>query len=101
VELLELPACENGVDLAALLDELGRRQYTYLLVEGGAEVLTSFIESGLVDELLVFISPQAIGDVAADRLPPSFDIARLGERISLPDPTEIRVGSDMLLNYCL
>jgi diaminohydroxyphosphoribosylaminopyrimidine deaminase/5-amino-6-(5-phosphoribosylamino)uracil reductase len=99
-ELLELPACDAGVDIAALLDELGRRQYTYLLVEGGAKVLSSFIESGLADELLVFISPQAAGGEGTGPRLPAFDIAELAVRLALGEPTETRVGSDMLLNYC-
>jgi len=99
-ELLELPACDAGVDIAALLDELGRRQFTCLLVEGGARVLSSFIESGLADELLVFVSPRTVGAQAASQTLPAFDIAKLAGRLSLPEPTETRVGSDMLLNYC-
>ena len=98
-ELLELPACDAGVDIAALLDELGRRQFTYLLVEGGARVLSSFIESGLADELLVFVSPQAAGGEGTAPKLPTFDIAELAGRLALPEPTETRVGSDTLLNY--
>jgi len=100
-ELLELPARDAGVDIAALLDELGRRQYTNLLVEGGAGVLSSFIDSGLADELLVFVSPQTAGHQAASQALPVFDIAKLAGRLSLPDATETRVGSDTLLNYFL
>jgi len=97
VEMLKLPGRGGRVDLEALLDELGRREYTYLLVEGGPGVLASFIESGLADELMVFVSPQTARDVTL----PSFDIAKLGERFSLPVPTETRTGLDTLLNYRL
>ncbi len=97
VEMLKLPGRDGRVDLEALLDELGRREYTYLLVEGGPGVLASFIESGLADELMVFVSPQTAGDLTL----PNFDIAKLGERIALPAPIETRIGCDTLLNYCL
>ena len=60
-EVLTLPAAETGVDLPSLLDDLGRRGWIYLLVEGGAEVLRSFIEAHLADELLVFIAPKTVG----------------------------------------
>ncbi|MCP4378922.1 MAG: bifunctional diaminohydroxyphosphoribosylaminopyrimidine deaminase/5-amino-6-(5-phosphoribosylamino)uracil reductase RibD, partial [bacterium] len=99
-ELLGLPAGDGGVDLPSLLDELGRRQYTYLLVEGGPRVLSSFVESGLADELLVFVSPQAAGDQGDCQKLPTFDITELAKRLSLPDPTETPIGSDRLLNYC-
>ncbi len=71
-ELLELPAGAGGVDLAALLDELGRREHTRLLVEGGARVLQSFIGGGLADELRVYVSVEEAG--AVEGLP-RFDIA--------------------------
>src|SRR5262249_13954729 len=38
-EVLRLPAAGGRVSIAALLNELGRRRMTNLLVEGGAEVL--------------------------------------------------------------
>jgi diaminohydroxyphosphoribosylaminopyrimidine deaminase / 5-amino-6-(5-phosphoribosylamino)uracil reductase len=100
VELLELPACQGGVDIAALLDELGRRQYTYLLVEGGVGVMSSFIELDLADELIVFVSPHIAQTSEECHTLPQFDIARLAERISLGAATETPSGSDILLNYC-
>src|SRR5262245_52005653 len=42
-EILTLPAVEKRVSIAALLAELGRRQMTNVLIEGGAEVLGSFL----------------------------------------------------------
>lgn len=59
--ILELPAGSGGVSLAALLDELGERGWTNLLVEGGPKVLASFLRQGLADELDVFISPDYAG----------------------------------------
>ena len=100
-EVLELRARDGSVDIAALLDELGRRQYTRLLVEGGARVLSSFIESRLADELLVFVSPQTAPAQATSPKLPAFDIAELAGRLSLPDATETPIGSDILLSYRL
>jgi len=97
VELIELPAAGAGLDLEALLDELGRRQWTYLLVEGGPKVLGSFIYSHLADELLVFVSPRTArpsGDPLA-----AFDIAELAKRLELGAPTETPSGRDVLLRY--
>jgi diaminohydroxyphosphoribosylaminopyrimidine deaminase / 5-amino-6-(5-phosphoribosylamino)uracil reductase len=41
-----------------LLDELGRRRMTNLLVEGGAQVLGSLFDAELIDEVHVFVSPR-------------------------------------------
>ena len=45
------------VPLTPLLAELGRRQMTNLLVEGGGRVLGSFLDEGHVDEVDVYIAP--------------------------------------------
>ena len=56
LELLPLDATPQGLDLPALLRDLGRRQWTYLLVEGGASILKSFISRQLADEIVIFRS---------------------------------------------
>ncbi|MCI4335490.1 MAG: dihydrofolate reductase family protein [Thermoplasmata archaeon] len=58
-------AGSDQVDLTALLAHLSQRGVRRLLVEGGARVLASFLGSGLVDELTVFIAPMIIGDRSA------------------------------------
>ncbi len=54
-EVLHLP------DLPALLNEMGRRRMTNVLVEGGSEVLGSFRDVGEIDEVHVFIAPRLAG----------------------------------------
>ena len=99
VELLELPAAEGRLHLPALLDELGRRGWTYLLVEGGPTVLEGFIDSDLTDELLVFVSPPK--DVPAPETLRRFDIAELRRRRQLGEPQLSRIGDDTLLRFVL
>jgi diaminohydroxyphosphoribosylaminopyrimidine deaminase / 5-amino-6-(5-phosphoribosylamino)uracil reductase len=65
-EILPLPTDADGhPDVSALLDELGRRRWTNLLVEGGSAVLGSFFDQGAVDEVHVFVAPKLIGGVDA------------------------------------
>jgi 2,5-diamino-6-(ribosylamino)-4(3H)-pyrimidinone 5'-phosphate reductase len=52
---------KDRVDLPRLLDELDRRGVKALLVEGGGEVIHSFIAGGLVDDLYLFIGDLVIG----------------------------------------
>jgi diaminohydroxyphosphoribosylaminopyrimidine deaminase/5-amino-6-(5-phosphoribosylamino)uracil reductase len=57
-EVAVLPAMAPGrVDIGALLDDLGRRGMTNVLVEGGGQVLGSFFDAGEVDEVDVFLAP--------------------------------------------
>ncbi|MDP7162182.1 MAG: bifunctional diaminohydroxyphosphoribosylaminopyrimidine deaminase/5-amino-6-(5-phosphoribosylamino)uracil reductase RibD [Phycisphaerae bacterium] len=99
VELLELPAAAAGVDIEALLDELGRRQWTYLLVEGGPRVLGSFVYGHLADELLAFVSNVELGRAPAAAV--RFDIAEVRERLGLHSGAETQFGPDVLLRYVL
>jgi 2,5-diamino-6-(ribosylamino)-4(3H)-pyrimidinone 5'-phosphate reductase len=53
------------VDLPALLAELSRRGVERLLVEGGSEVIASFLRAGLVDRFTVYLAPVVIGGSTA------------------------------------
>jgi len=58
-----VPVTLDGLlSLTAVLNLLGQAQVTSLLVEGGSRVHGSFLESGLVDQLLLFMAPTVIGD---------------------------------------
>ena len=60
----------NGDSPADYLKELYRRGVTSLMVEGGSELLNSFIKSGLWDEIRVEISPMRLSEgVPAPVLP--------------------------------
>ena len=102
-EVLTLPrtTSRGGVDLSALLKELGRRQWTYLLVEGGRNVHSEFLAQGLADELLVFIAPKIIG--GSESIGPLnwADIDGIDEAFSLPRPHVEQIDDDVLLRYVL
>ena len=60
--ILTLPADEEGrVGLAALLASLGAEGIGSLMVEGGARILTSFLEGGLADYAVITIAPVFLG----------------------------------------
>lgn len=60
--VLRLP-CDGaeGISLTALLNALGRRGIRGLMVEGGAQVITSFLRRRLVDHLAVTVAPMFVG----------------------------------------
>ena len=100
-EVLALPAAPGGVDLAALLDELGRRRWTCLLVEGGGGVLGSFIGQGLADELLVFVAPRLVGGTRSPGPVDWGDVEAIEQAMALPAPRVEQIGPDVLLRYVL
>jgi len=57
-----------GVDLDQVLDALGKRGITSLLVEGGPTLHREFIQAGLVDEVVLFTAPRE-ADAAVRKRP--------------------------------
>lgn len=62
VQVLRVGSGDSGVDVSSLLEELGRRRISSVLVEGGARVLGSFLEGGFADEFHFFYAPKILGD---------------------------------------
>lgn len=60
-EVIGLPAPNGQIDLTALIDELGRRQLNEIHVEAGARLNAALLQTGLVDELLVYQAPTLLG----------------------------------------
>jgi diaminohydroxyphosphoribosylaminopyrimidine deaminase/5-amino-6-(5-phosphoribosylamino)uracil reductase len=74
--------------LAELLDNLGRRRMTNVLVEGGAQVLGSLFDAGEIDEVHVFIAPKLIG---GENAPSALGGRGLAEMASAVGLEEVRV----------
>jgi 5-amino-6-(5-phosphoribosylamino)uracil reductase len=55
------------LDFATMLDDLGGRGISRLMVEGGASVHTQFLAAGLADEIQLAVAPFFVGDSAARR----------------------------------
>lgn len=64
-EVLTLSGGGAIVSVTGLLDELGRRGMTNLLVEGGGRILGAFADAGEIDEVDAFIAPILVGGPAA------------------------------------
>jgi diaminohydroxyphosphoribosylaminopyrimidine deaminase/5-amino-6-(5-phosphoribosylamino)uracil reductase len=60
-EVLPFAASTHFERLLQLLDELGRRRLTNVLVEGGSRILGTLFDADQIDEAHVFISPKLIG----------------------------------------
>jgi diaminohydroxyphosphoribosylaminopyrimidine deaminase/5-amino-6-(5-phosphoribosylamino)uracil reductase len=95
-EVMRLPGHAGRVELGALLDELGRRGLTTLLVEGGGEVHGAFVDAGLADELALFVAFKLVGagGVPLLGLPGS---PRMADALRLGGVSTRRLGEDLLV----
>lgn len=93
-EVVVLPNHEGKVELPALLQELARRGCNEVHVEAGHKLNGSLLDEGLVDELLIYLAPNILGDTAQGmfHLPPLKDLA---ERRNVKITDVARVGEDL------
>jgi diaminohydroxyphosphoribosylaminopyrimidine deaminase/5-amino-6-(5-phosphoribosylamino)uracil reductase len=58
------PVKPGKTDLAAIARELGRRGFNEVMVETGAKLNGSLLAAGVVDEVVLYLAPQFLGDTA-------------------------------------
>jgi diaminohydroxyphosphoribosylaminopyrimidine deaminase / 5-amino-6-(5-phosphoribosylamino)uracil reductase len=61
VEVFQVRKRGAHVDLKAVVRELGKREILNLLIEGGAGLNGTALESGIVDKLILFYAPKVMG----------------------------------------
>jgi diaminohydroxyphosphoribosylaminopyrimidine deaminase/5-amino-6-(5-phosphoribosylamino)uracil reductase len=94
-EWLRLPPVDGRPTVGALLDELGRRRLTNILVEGGSGVLGSFVDARAVDEVHVFVSPRLAGGAGAKTPVGGLGVERLSDALGLTDGRVEMVEGDV------
>jgi diaminohydroxyphosphoribosylaminopyrimidine deaminase/5-amino-6-(5-phosphoribosylamino)uracil reductase len=97
VEVLSLPLVRGRVSLPELLKNLGKREITSLLVEGGAEVHGGFFYDNLVDKMYLFLAPKIIGGNRAVPMVGGAGVARVAEALPLRDLRIRRFGDDIMI----
>ena len=79
------------------MSELGRREITSLLVEGGAGLAGSFVDAGEVDELRVFVAPILLGGEGARPLAGGQGKSRIADADRALEVRHQIVGEDLLV----
>ena len=67
-EIVDVPGVDGRVDLQAVLDHLAARPVNEVHVEAGARLNGALLQTGRVDELLLYLAPTLLGagrDIAA------------------------------------
>ena len=77
--------------------ELGRREITCVLIEGGGEINAAALQAGIVDKLMFFVAPKLIGGKDAPGPIGGVGIARLAEAFDLRDVKISHIGGDLLI----
>lgn len=95
-EIVVLPADDHGIEPAALFAALGERQVNEVHVEAGPTLCGRLLATGYIDELLLYMAPQLLGDTARGQ----FSIGPLqsmDERVRVHIRDVRHVGSDLCI----
>jgi diaminohydroxyphosphoribosylaminopyrimidine deaminase/5-amino-6-(5-phosphoribosylamino)uracil reductase len=97
-EVVRMPLTDAGrVSLPALAAEMGRRRWTNVLVEGGAELLGSFLTDGLIDAVDLYLAPKLIGGRAALGPVGGVGLPDIASALPLIPGEPVRLGDDFHL----
>jgi len=97
-ELLELPSPEGWVDLHKLLKELGQREITSVLVEGGGILFGSLFDHGLVDKVIAFVAPIIIGGKEAKTAVAGKGVDKVVNSLKLERVSVEKFGDDLMVS---
>lgn len=81
--------------LIQLLDELGRRRMTNVLVEGGSSLFGSLLDAGQIDEVHCFIAPKLFGGQKARSPIRGAGVEQIAEALVLHRPQHRVLGDDL------
>lgn len=96
-ETLHIPSGPGGLAMRYLMRELGAREVTSVLIEGGGTTLASAFEAGLVDKLLFFVAPKIVGGRDAITAVEGEGAARMADAIPLERMRATPIGEDILI----
>jgi diaminohydroxyphosphoribosylaminopyrimidine deaminase/5-amino-6-(5-phosphoribosylamino)uracil reductase len=89
-----LPDVHGRVDLNAVLRDLAARGCNEVLVEAGSALNGALLQAGLVDELLLYLAPQLLGD-AARGMAQLGELTTLNQRVNLKWHEVRQIGNDL------
>jgi diaminohydroxyphosphoribosylaminopyrimidine deaminase/5-amino-6-(5-phosphoribosylamino)uracil reductase len=97
VQVLPVPLARGRVQLPKILTLLAEREISSVLVEGGGQVHTDFLEKRLADKVLVTVSPKLVGGTRAPSFFQGRGIRHLQDAWELRKTREFRIQDDVLI----
>jgi len=98
VKLIQAPLKGDWIDISAVMDILGHRNITSLLIEGGSRIMGSAVRSGVADKIYFFYAPKILG--GDDGMPACSGIgpATMAGSIPIDDIRVKRFDGDVMIS---
>lgn len=100
VILIEVERNDSGLNLHAMVQELGKRDITSVLVEGGSQLHGALLRDNLYDYAYLFQAPIFAGNKGVSVVA-GMDISTREEAIKISAPCYQQLGDDMLVHGCI
>lgn len=97
IEVVVLPGADHPSRVEQMLDDLGRRGLTNLLVEGGAELLGALLDAGQIDEVHAFVAPKLIGGRTAPSAIHGHGLTAMNDVLVIPSPAITILGDNVYI----
>ncbi len=93
-ETISQPTQTGHPDLAAVVDYLGEREISSLMIEGGAMVNGEALDSGIVDKVFLYYAPKILGGTASVPFALGTGFARISDAAHVKSIRLHRFGED-------
>jgi diaminohydroxyphosphoribosylaminopyrimidine deaminase/5-amino-6-(5-phosphoribosylamino)uracil reductase len=98
VEVVRCAGSDHKQRLDALLNELGRRRMTNVMVEGGSRLLGTFFEMRAIDEVHIFMAPKIVGGAGAISPIGGAGVDQIADARALADITIEELDGDVYIH---
>ena len=97
IEVVVCSAAEEGrISFKTLLKELGKREITNVLIEGGARVIGNALKEHAVDRILTVIAPKILGDQQALSAVDGLNIVNVNKAVRIDVEKVHEAGGDWI-----
>lgn len=93
-DVVVMQSVEGGLPLATVLSDLATRGINEVLVEAGKTLNGALLKAGLVDEVVLYLAPQLLGDAACG-VANLGELTQLEQRVALAWQDVRHVGNDL------
>jgi diaminohydroxyphosphoribosylaminopyrimidine deaminase/5-amino-6-(5-phosphoribosylamino)uracil reductase len=97
VHVLIVESKNGRVDLKPFLSKLGEMGVMSILVEGGGHINGAFLDEGLIDKFLLFLSPRLMGDSQAMGIFTGKGAEQLKKLTAVKELRVKKIGGDILI----
>ncbi|MEG0857216.1 MAG: bifunctional diaminohydroxyphosphoribosylaminopyrimidine deaminase/5-amino-6-(5-phosphoribosylamino)uracil reductase RibD [Terrisporobacter sp.] len=96
-KVIPVPKKDNYIDLTILMSKLGEEKIDSILLEGGAALNWSALDSGIVNKVQTYIAPKIFGGVNAKSPVSGLGVENPEQSFYLKNKVITQIGEDILI----